>query len=238
MTTAQAEKLRFAADNWCPLNCKSGSDRPGFMVEVAQRVFEPLGYEVEYIETNWSRAVQETRKGSFHAILGAFPGDARDFIFPQQELALLQNSLFVRRENPWRYRGVHSLREVRLGAINGYDYGAELSRYLASDSNPVTLLSGSEKPLQRGIRMLHKQRLDAFVEADLVFWYTASQMELEEAFTVAGTLGEPLPAYIAFSPSDPRSETFARLLSEGVEALRASGELARILARYHLQDWR
>lgn len=86
--------------------------------------------------------------------------------------------------------------------------------------------------------MLHKQRLDAFVEADLVFWYTASQMELEEAFTVAGTLGEPLPAYIAFSPSDPRSETFARLLSEGVEALRASGELARILARYHLQDWR
>ena len=68
MPRAHAEQILIAADRWCPFNCEPGPELPGFMVEVAQRVFAKQGYDVKYIEMNWSRAIQEARKGNVNAI--------------------------------------------------------------------------------------------------------------------------------------------------------------------------
>lgn len=238
-TSVKADKITIAADSWCPFNCQPGAELPGFMVEVAKRAFSAKGHEVVYLEVNWSRAIQEARKGNLTAIIGAFKGDAPDFVFPDHELAVLGNTFFVHKENDWTYQGLDSLKRIQLAAINGYDYGDELRGYIQeSGSASVTLLGGDQYPLRRGIRMLSLRRVDALVEADPVFWYNANLLGKADQFKVAGRASEPMKSYIAFSPRLPESEDYARILSEGIASMRASGELDEILAKYGLKDWR
>ena len=49
---------------------------------------------------------------------------------------------------------------------------------------------------------------------------------------------DELMLYIAFSPQLPKAKEYARILSEGMNELRASGELQAILSQYGLTDWR
>lgn len=208
------------------------------MVEVAELVFAEHGHEVEYIESNWSRAIHDTRQGRFNAIIGAFRGDAPDFVFPEQSLSVLSNTFFVRQESLWQYEGVESLKSIQLAAIGDYDYGDELRDYIEDVKNDrVTLLSGADEPLKRGIMMLKSGRVDALVEADPVFWYTATRLENSDAFKAAGRASEPMKSYIAFSPVLESSEAFAKLLSVGIQSLRESGKLEAILNKYGLTDW-
>jgi len=55
---------------------------------------------------------------------------------------------------------------------------------------------------------------------------------------LAGTPGEPTGLYIAFAPNNPKSEEYAKLISDGMATLRASGELTKILAKYGMSDWK
>ncbi|MCP4595495.1 ABC transporter substrate-binding protein [Neptuniibacter sp.] len=237
--SATADKITIAADVWCPFNCDPSADQPGFMIEVANKVFSARGYEVNYIVMSWSRAIREAELGNINGIIGAFPGDAPHFIFPEQELSILSNTFFIHKDSNWRYQGVDSLKQIQLVAISGYDYGPELRDYIQqSGSEHVSLLSGQGQPLRRGIKMLNLKRVGAIVEADQVFWYTAQQLGVAENFKAAGRSSEPMKSYIAFSPALENSSEFAQILSEGIVTLRASGELAEILQKYGLKDWR
>lgn len=238
-TTAVADRIVIAADEWCPLNCVPESEKPGVMVEIAQAVFSPQGHTVEYKVMNWPRAIREARVGNINAIIGAFKGDAPDFIFPHQELSVLSNTFFVRKDHSWRFSGVKSLQQIQLAAIAGYDYGDELREYIQeSGSSKVSLLSSHDHPLAKGIKLLHRKRVDAVIEADPVFWYTAQELGLKDEFISAGRSEVPEKAYIAFSPALASSADYAQMLSNGVEQLRKSGELEKILQRYGLSDWR
>ncbi len=236
---AAADKITIAADVWCPFNCEPNSEQPGFMIEVANQVFAVQGHEVNYIVMNWSRAIREAELGNINGIIGAFPGDAPDFIFPAQELSILSNTFFVHEDSNWNYQGVDSLKQIQLVAIAGYDYGPELRDYIQqSGSEHISLLSGEGHPLRRGIQMLNLKRVGAIVEADQVFWYTAQQLGVAGNFKAAGRSSEPMKSYIAFSPALANSSNYAQILSQGIETLRASGELEEILQKYGLKDWR
>lgn len=238
-TTVNADRIIIAADRWCPFNCSASDELPGFMVEVAQQVFAASGHEVHYVEMNWSRAIEEARHGRVNAIIGALKGDAPDFIFPSEEMALIENSFFVLNGSQWIYQGIDSLKGQSLGAILGYDYGERLNEYIKGSNSPsVIVLSGDIHPLKRGIRMLKLRRIDAMVETGDVFRYTAGELGFEDDFKSAGSVSEPMKAYIAFSPALANSHDYAKLLSEGIARLRASGELTHILAKYGLSDWR
>ena len=54
-----------------------------------------------------------------------------------------------------------------------------------------------------------------------------------------GPLGVPaMKTCIARTPADPRGRADADMYSAGIDALRARGELAAILAKYSLSDWK
>ncbi|MGH1460942.1 MAG: substrate-binding periplasmic protein [Neptuniibacter sp.] len=237
--SANAEKIVLAADEWCPFNCKPVSSKPGFMIEVATQVFSEQGHTVEYKVMSWSRAIREARVGNINGIIGAFKGDAPDFIYPDQELSILSNTFFVRKDSQWKFKNVSSLKEVQLAAIAGYDYGDELRDYIQNNqTDQVSLLNGQGQPLAKAIKLLHKKRVDALIEADPVFWYTAQTLGLQDQFKTAGRSNEPEHSYITFSPALPTSKNYAQILSAGIESLRANGDLARILSKYGLSDWR
>jgi polar amino acid transport system substrate-binding protein len=239
--SSSADTITIVADEWCPYNCNPESDKPGYMIEIAAAVFQKSGHAVDYKTVNWSRAIDKTRKGKYTAIVGASKGDAPDFIFSDQEQGVIRNTFFVIKGNSWKYSGIDSLAQIRLGVIQDYDYGQIINPYLKKNSNPpqVQFVKG-DNALELNIKKIEAGRIDAFLEDENVFLLKAAEMGKTGLFSNAGYEINPEgdnKIYIAFSPSNMKSKEYATILSKGMEEIRRSGILRDILTRYGLSDW-
>jgi polar amino acid transport system substrate-binding protein len=235
---ASAATITIVADEWCPYNCEPGDEKPGYMIEIAQRALAAAGHDVEYRTMPWSRAIEEARRGRFDAIVGAAHGDAPDFVFPEHRMGVSANVFLVKRGNPWRFDGLDSLQQVSLGTIRDYSYGDPLDEYIAGnerDETRIQIVSGGTA-LDTNMRKLLAGRIDVLVEDRNVVEHALAGSELADAFEIAGDLGED-DLFVAFSPAAEASDDYARLIDEGMQRLRASGELAAILRKYGVKDW-
>jgi len=235
---AVAETITLRADRWCPYNCAPDSDKPGYMVEIAKAVFEPKGYTIDYQNLPWSRALDEVRAGRFDAAIGATPEEAPDFVLTASPLGMSTNVIGTRRGYGFRFTGVGSVKGHRLAAVQDYAYAPELDAWIAENAGKgdAVQLAAGDNVTTMNIRKLLAERVDLVLEDLNVLEYSlaaegsAGLLELHEVASGA-------PLYIAFSPARPGSATLATMLEEGVQALRRSGELKRILDRYGLKDW-
>lgn len=233
-----SDVITLVADEWCPYNCASDNSAPGFIIEIAEAVFEPLGHSIEYKTMPWARAIYGVREGHYDGIVGVGKQEAPDFVFSLNSAGKATHAFFVKRGNDWRYNGLKSLDQIKLGAILNYSYGQLYDTYIVhhkENPNRVQLTSG-EKGLSQNINKLIWERIDAVVEDRAVFRYTSLEMGVIDSFVEVGTVFYE-DVYIAFSPKNDNANEYAKLLSDGIRGLRASGELAAILSRYGLEDW-
>ncbi|MBF0119123.1 MAG: transporter substrate-binding domain-containing protein [Desulfobacterales bacterium] len=237
---AKGEQITLASDIWCPFNCAPDSSEQGYMVEIAKTVFKKSGHDVKYILMPFARAIKESREGKVTALIGVYKEDVPDFIFPKNELGMLGFSIFTTKENNWVYNGISSLEKVSLGVIRDYTYNSELVDYInknASNSKKIQVIHG-ENPVDINIKKLLAGRLDATIETEQVFLYNAMKLGVIDKIKSSGVAVEPKEAYIAFSPTVKESKVYAEILSNGIDELRKSGELSKILNKYGLKDWR
>ena len=142
----------------------------------------------------------------------------------------------------FEYTGLDSLKKVRLGAVKGYGYGEILDPYIEANAgtDAVQLASGDD-PTGVNVAKLIEGEIDLLIEGQGVFDnYLVSRglAELIDQFRVAGRGTDVYPAYFAFSPADPNAAKYAAILDEGIDAIRASGELQKILDKYYMKDWK
>jgi len=205
------------------------------MIDIAREAFGLAGIDVEYVNMSWARALQQARDGYIDAVVGALPGDAPDFVFPDAATGYSTIALYTHPDNTWQYAGIDSLSQSKLLAINGYAYSPELDSYIEKyqdDPERVWVLSGPA-PLSRAIELLHQQRSDVFPEDRYVMQWQLEQENNTESLRMAAVIHES-PIYVAFSPVGRDSAQLAALLSEGARALQSSGRVAEILTRYGL----
>lgn len=231
--TLRAETLVIAGDLWCPVNCATDAERPGIFVELAQQIFAESGIEVEYRVLNWARAIADTRSGRLGALIGAGVQDAPDFIFTPTAPGLSRMCFYALRGDQWRYQGLESLTERRLGAINGYSYGAELDLYLSRhlQSPQVQLVTG-DQALAINLRKLRRGRVDVLVENAWVMQAALAERHLFNEIAEVGCRQGDIPIYLAFSPRLPRSADYARLFEQGLQRFQADGRLQALMSRY------
>ncbi len=231
-----ADTITLVADEWCPYNCTPGSERPGFMIEIAESAFGKHGDTVEYKVMPWSRALEETRSGKYTGIVGAYRNDAPDFLFPDAEVLTAANYFYIKADDTWRYTSFASLDDVSLGVIRDYSYGAELDGYIKlhkSDMDRVQIVSG-EDALRKNIDKLLYGRIRVIVEDRAVMTHYLKQQRHSKEIIEAGSLGQG-KIYIAFSPKLEKASQYAKTLSEEIVRLRKSGELQIILKKYGVE---
>lgn len=231
----QWRTITIAADPWCPHNCEAGSEREGYMIEIARAAFAPARLQVRYVNMSWARALAQAEAGYVDAVVGAFIGDAPNFVFPEEAVGEARTTLFAHSNSDWTYRDISSLKQLKLIAINGYSYSPELDDYIERNKNDperVWIISGPS-PLDRAIELLGQERTDVLPEDLRVMQWTLSHMDNPPPLRQVGQL-EKMPAYIAFSPANPESPDLAAILTEGVRTLRHDGRLQKILLRYGL----
>lgn len=238
-TTATADTITLVADEWCPYNCEPDSDRPGYMIEIAQNIFGKTGHTVVYKNLNWSRSIEDTRQGKYDGIVGATKPEAEDFIYPEENLGSSANSFFVSQQSKWRYQGIKSIETVRIAVIKDYEYGELLDLYITdnkSNLKKVQIATG-DTALEKNFTKLVNGRIDVVIEDGAVGHYTIKEQGLSDRVQYAGNDGDPSDLYIAFSPNNKNSKSYAEILSLGIAELRASGELKKILEKYGQSDW-
>jgi polar amino acid transport system substrate-binding protein len=239
-TTCVAETITMVADEWPPFNAAANSREEGYMVDIAREVFEEKGIEVEYMTMPWKRALAETRKGTYTAVIGASKTDAAGFVFPKEELACNKLAFYVKKGNPWKFKDIESIKRVRLGVIAAYDYRQWLNEYIKANSNnpdKVQILTG-DVPLQRNLSKLLLDRIDVVVDTEAAILWEAKRLGISHDIEPAGYGSEPSFCYIAFSPNRARSPIYAEILSDGIAKLRENGKLQDILDKYGLIDWK
>ena len=236
-----ADVISLRADEWCPYNCEPGSEKPGYMIEIATVVFEKAGHTLDYQLLNWSRSIVDSRQGKYTGIIGTTKDEAPDFIFPEEPLGSVKDVFWVKKGTAWRYQGIESLTEIRLGVIQDYVYSSINSHIEQYKTTSKVQESTGDDALEKNIKKLELGRIDALLEDQNVFQNIVKDMGKLELFEVAGDLSEASEEehlYIAFSPASPKSDEYAKILSEGIKQLRASGELQKILSNYGLNDWK
>ncbi|GLX13198.1 hypothetical protein Pstr01_14370 [Pseudomonas straminea] len=232
--SVRAETLIMEADVWCPVNCAPEAERPGIFIELATQIFAEAGIQVEYRVTNWARAVQDVRSGRANALVGAGVRDAPDFLFGKHSPGISRNCFYARPGTGWRYTGLDSLAQVRLGVINGYSYGQELDDYISRhqrDQERLQLAAG-EQALALNVRKVELGRLDALLENTWIMAMYQDQHGNHDDLLEVGCRVPDVPIYIAFSPVLSSSARYRDIFDEGVRRYRQDGRLDALLQRY------
>lgn len=233
-----ADEISIVADEWCPYNCEPGSENPGYIIEIAQKVFSAAGHQVVYANVNWARAIREARSGKYSAIVGAIVSDAPDFIYPTLDQGVTKSCFFKEPHLPWMFKGIDSMNEVKIGVINDYSYGDVIDGYIETGkaSNGVQVVGG-DNPLKLNVNKILKGRIDVLLEDPAVLgFYLKAEGKQDKLVNAGCTEGDPL--FASFSPSNKASASYAKLLSEGMANMRADGRLKAILDKYGVQDWK
>lgn len=231
-----AETITLRADIWCPYNCDPNSDTPGFMVEIAGMVFEKAGHSVDYQLLPWARAITETREGKFNGIIGAYKNDAPDFIFPENEQGQSVDMFYTKKGSSWRYENMASLSGQAIGIIKDYSYGEQMDEYIKKNNEQFVIMYGDDA-FDRNLKMLLLGRTTVMIENQYVMNNYMKVHNCRDQFVETGISGSN-KVYIAFSPKNPRSEAYSKILSTGINQLRSSGDLQKILDKYGLKDWK
>ena len=236
--SSPADTLSLRADIWCPYNCEAGSEKPGYMIEIAQEIAKIYGHTIDYQQLSWARALAETRAGKFVGVIGAAKTDADDFIFPDQPFGVSREAYITKKNFDFNYNGIASLEAKSIAVIQDYSYADELNDYIeknSSDFKKVQVAAG-DNALESNLKKLEAGRVDIVIEDLNVFLLKAKQLGKENSFNKE-TPENSLEIYFAFSPKNKKSAQYAKEFSEGLTKLRETGKLADIMNRYGLQDW-
>ncbi len=233
---ARSETLRLRADSWMPYNGDPASELPGYAIEIARAIFGPRNIELDYAHLPWGDALKAAAAGEIDAVVGANRDEALGLVVPQEPIGFPRIGLFVRRDSTARYDNVPALAKHKLGVILDYKYWTALDAYIDRSNAPQVAKFAGDQPLEDALAALHAGEIDLLAETTSVFAWT-----VKSAGHSAGTfrlvyLHEGDPVYFAFTPG-ARGERHAALFDEGLRALRRSGALAKILARYGQPDW-
>ena len=234
---AEGATISLRADEWCPYNCVPDSDRPGYMIEIARAIFEEAGHVVDYQTLNWSRSLAETRKGKYSGVIGATLDEVPGFI-AGPALGYSNDSFAVRPGTVINTKRMDPFAGLTLGAIRGYDYFKPVNDYIEAhgENRALVQFTFGDDALEQNLRKLVDGRVDFVIDDGNVLRRTVHDLGLTPDLRIIET-DEPEAVHIAFSPEDPNAEAYATLMRHGVDRLRRSGGLERILKRYGLRDW-
>lgn len=225
--SATSQEMTFLADEWCPYTCLPNESKPGILVEVGEKIFANTQVAFNFELINWPRAIKNVRTGKSQGLLGAYVGDAPDFIFHTHPILFSQMCFFAKSSDRWQFTGFDSLSKRVISVINGYSYGAEFDQYILKHPKNIIHIAG-DKLLERELLMLKTKRIDTILEDSFVFAKKAESFGLE----LKGCLGKE-GVYIAFSPANKvLSRELASWVDQELLKLKAKGEIELILKKY------
>jgi polar amino acid transport system substrate-binding protein len=236
-TEADADEIAITADQWCPYNCEPGSDSPGYVVELAKRIYEKAGHTINYVNNPWKRALKMGARGKVNGVIAvSFQPETEQMVLPEEPLTIYEIKAVTTADNDWSYEGVDSIGDRTAAVIADYNYGDDFMEWQQANDGQQIVTQG-DGALERNLKMVTSGRADFAIDGANVLRYSISQLGIQDDVKFAGTIGESVPLYLGFSKKAGNAEEYARLWTEGIRGMRESGELQEVLDKYGVSDW-
>ncbi|MCP5162221.1 MAG: hypothetical protein H6999_00730 [Hahellaceae bacterium] len=245
LTSVQAEdkaaQLEFGYAEACPHMCPY-NEQKGFTTDIARTIFEKRGYRVTFVALPWARAAYQAMQGELDGVLSAGKLETPGMIFPELEIAEQSDCFYGKDSDPWQAGDASSFLNRTTIIFNGWVNERRYRKALGDEVYQQTFeeFSIDSRYYERVLEMVRRGRAHAFWMDSTVFGYLQKHNpELDSrGIKNLGCVGHQY-LYLALTPqTQVRSEKLAVEFSEGMQALRDSGELANILQTYGLKDWR
>lgn len=236
--TAFSDTISIWGEYHPPLNGAKDDENPGFMIEIAQSIFEKNGHTIDYVLGPRSRGVNFVKKGEIDCVVNAKIKDHHFLAFPDEPWGYHAATLFALPNSSFNYQAMDQVKEKKLGAIAGmrYDNGP-MDEYLKERPKNVSFSYGDDA-MEREIKMLLKGRVDLLVSCPLLMRGQLEAMSLPtKTIKIVGEIKPFVGMYLACGNGQEKTRKYIGMINEGVQAMRKSGELDAILKKYGQIDW-
>lgn len=231
-------KLIIAGDYWCPYNCKPGSKKPGFLVDIFTRAMQIYDIEIEYIMMPWSKALEELDKGNIHGIIGINNIRNKKLVASKLPLEHSTTRAYIKKDINWIYDGPNSLRGKKLGIIMDYNVDDAINNYFGINYplNPGDfVVEEGENAVVESIANILEDKCDVYIEDERVVKYYLQTTGFEDYIKDAGVISSrKLPIYVAFSANIPNIQKYIQYFEKGLASLKATGEYDEFRLKYNM----
>ena len=236
---SKQSKIILAADYYCPYTCKAGSAREGMLTELAKRIFDKHGIEVEYKTMPWNQALRDLQNGVIDGVMGAKIDEIKAR-FPSVHQTSSQTASFVTYDSKWFYDGVSSLSENVIGLVDGYSYPLELKSYIYSlyiVKPELFSFASGEDPVGDNIKKLEKKQIFTYIEDENVIRDYMKSNNIVNIKNVGYISPLPTKIYIAFSYANPNSSKYAKIMTEETLIMKTNLELQTLYDKYNIKEY-
>lgn len=243
--TSHAETLKVCYDQWPPMTIfpSKGDAARGVVIDMLEHIYTSEGYDLEYYEVPFARGLDMVANGlcdmlpekEYSEISG------KDFVYANQSTFVYTTAFVVRRGDPWRYKGIQSLKGKRVATGAGWNYSSMSVDYQNHIDDPknssfVEVIAGYDDVVDRAFSMIKGNRADLYADNELVLQYVLNRLDLnDELEIVSPGLEMKLVEVPIFSTKIPpvKRKQLIRIWDEGRLSMKR-GKEKDLLEKYNI----
>lgn len=233
---SHAATLKVCYDQWVPMTIfpSDGSPDRGIVIDMIDHIYKSKGYTLEYYEVPLARGLDMVADGACDMLpeyLFSEESEKR-FVYATEETFTYTTAFVVRKDDPWIYKGIESIKGKRIATGPGWDYssmGAHYQNYIDDPINSkyVEVIAGNDDVVDRIFHMIKDNRVDLYVDNKIVLQHVLNRLGLNEYLKIVepGLENEmvEIPIFSKAIPFERRREII-KIWDEGRIFLRGDSE--------------
>lgn len=244
-SVSHAATLKVCYDQWPPMTIfpsKGAPDR-GVIIDMLEQIYSSKGYRLEYYEVPLARGLDMVSEGVCDLLPEYLYSKSSDngFVYADEATFNYTTAFVVRRDDPWRYQGIQSLKGRRIATGPGWDYSSMSAGYQDYIDDPknakfVEVIAGYDDVVDRIFQMIKENRVDLYADNDLVLQYVLNRLHLNDDLKIVRPgLEKPLVEMPIFSKQIPtkKRQALINIWNEGRLEMKGEKE-QHLLHKYNV----
>ncbi|SIS80734.1 substrate-binding periplasmic protein [Neptunomonas antarctica] len=242
---SHATTLKVCYDQWAPMTIfpSEESSARGVVIDMLDQIYTSKGYKLEYYEVPLARGLAMVAEGLCDMLPEyLFSKNAeKDFEYAREATFAYTTAFVVRRDDPWRYHGIQSIKGKRIATGPGWDYSSMSADYQKHIDDPknarfVEVIAGYDDVVDRIFRMIKENRVDLYADNDLVLQHVLNRLNFNDDLRIVHPgLEKKLVEMPIFSKKIPdvKRQELIRIWNEGRLSMKGKTE-KMILKKYNV----
>lgn len=225
-----ADIIHVAADPWPPFVDEDHSEE-GVSIEILKAAYATQGYDVEWTELPWARAMDGVIDGDYDVLPAVWHTDSREENLKFSEPYLTNEVRFVQRTGgDFQYDGLDSLEGMTIGTIRDYGYSDEFN-----EADHFTRDEVSD--FITNVRKLVDGRIDLTLEDEIVAraHIAANEPDLIDEVEFVDPPFSTADLYVVAGYGNDRHDEIIEAFNKGLEEIKADGTFDQIMQDNELQ---
>lgn len=191
--SSNAETLKVCYDQWPPMTIFPTAKEPrrGVVIDMFSDIYQRAGISLEFYQVPYARGMQMVQDGLCDVLPEKefSPLADANYVYANEETFRYPTAFVVRRDDPWRYKGIQSVQGRRVATGQGWNYSSMSEVYQAYLDNPlnqdfVEIVSGESDVVDRIMLMIIKGRVDLYADNLFVLQYLLQVNGLSEKLKI------------------------------------------------------